>query len=227
MKFAVITFPGTSGEGDVVRAIVDILKEDAVIVHANETSLDGYDAVILPGGASYGGYIRPGAVAALSPIGKAIQAFAEEGKPVLGVSDGFHILLELGLLPGAVKKNKNIKFISKYVSLLVENNETMFTQLYEQGQTIRLPIATYYGNYECDEATLQQLKDNKQIVLTYKTDVTGSKENIAAITNERGNVLGMMPYPERAVESLLGSEDGLTLFQSIVKNWRDSRVATS
>lgn len=227
MKFAIITFPGTTGEGDMYRAVVDVLNEEAAYVRSEQTSLEGFDAVLIPGGASYGSYIRPGAVAKLDPIGGAIRAFAEAGKPVLGVGDGFHILLELGLLPGAMKKNKDLSFICERVELTVENTETPFTTLYKRGQTVRLPIATYYGNYECDESELKSLEERKQIVFKYKNDITGAKANIAAVTNERGNVLGMMPHPERAVESLLGSEDGLVLFQSLVKNWRDTRVATS
>ncbi len=227
MKFAVITFPGTNGEGDMYHAILDVLKEDVAYVNANETSLEGFDAVILPGGASYGGYIRPGAVAAHAPIMKAVKAFAEAGKPVLGVSDGFQILLELGLLPGAMKKNESLKFICRNTELIVENNETLFTSFYEKGQFISIPVAHGEGNYECDDALLKELEANKQIVFKYKSNINGSKASLAGVMNERGNVLGMMPHPERAVESLLGSEDGLALFQSIVRNWRDSRVATS
>ncbi|NEU31659.1 phosphoribosylformylglycinamidine synthase subunit PurQ [bacterium LRH843] len=227
MKFAVITFPGTSCEGDMYHAVLDILKEDVAYVNSSETSLEGFDAVLLPGGASYGGYLRPGAIASRAPIMEAVKRFAEEGKPVLGVSDGFHMLLELGLLPGAMKRNEGLKFICHETELIVENNETMFTSGYENGKTVSIPVAHSVGNYECDEDTLKKLEANKQIVFTYKENINGSKANIAGLINEQGNVLGMMPHPERAVELLLGSSDGLGLFQSIVTNWRDSHVTTS
>lgn len=227
MKFAVITFPGTSCEGDMYHAILDSLKEDVVYINYNETSLNDVDAVLLPGGASYGGYLRPGAIAAQAPIMDAVKQFAEEGNPVLGVSDGFHMLLELGLLPGAMKKNESLKFICSQTELTVENNETLFTNLYENKQDITLPIAHGEGNYECDEETLTKLEENKQIVFKYKENMNGAKGSVAGIINENGNVLGMMPHPERAVEALLGSEDGLALFQSIVRNWRDSHVTTA
>jgi phosphoribosylformylglycinamidine synthase len=158
---------------------------------------------------------------------KEVVKAAEAGKPVLGVCNGFQILLEVGLLPGAMKRNENLKFMCRPVNLKVANNETAFTSTYKQDEIISVPIAHGEGNYYCDEETLQTLKANNQIVFTYETNPNGSLVDIAGITNERGNVLGMMPHPERAVDELLGSADGLKLFQSIVKNWRESHVTTA
>ncbi|GAE36248.1 phosphoribosylformylglycinamidine synthase [Halalkalibacter akibai JCM 9157] len=208
-------------------AIKDALGEEVEYVRHDEASLEGFDGVLLPGGFSYGDYLRSGAIACFSPIMEAVKQFATEGKPVLGVCNGFQMLLELGLLPGAMKRNDGLKFICRPVELKVENNETMFTSGYTKGEIISVPVAHGEGNYECDEDTLAQLKANNQVVFRYAQAINGSKEDIAGITNERGNVLGMMPHPERAVETLLGSEDGLRLFQSIVRNWRESHVTTS
>ena len=153
---------------------------------------------------------------------------ADEGKPVLGVCNGFQILLEAGLLPGAMRRNESLHFICRNSQLKVENNETMFTNQYNENEVITVPIAHGEGNYYCDDATLKQLQDNNQIVFTYAgTNPNGSLENIAGITNKQGNVLGMMPHPERAVDELLSSADGLKLFKSIVKHWRESNVVTA
>ncbi|MFC0559008.1 phosphoribosylformylglycinamidine synthase subunit PurQ [Halalkalibacter alkalisediminis] len=227
MKFAVIVFPGSNCDSDMFFAIQDALNEEVAYVRHDETSLEGFDGVLLPGGFSYGDYLRSGAIACFSPIMEAVKQFAEEGKPVLGVCNGFQMLLELGLLPGAMKRNDGLKFICRPVNLQVENNETMFTTGYEKGEVISVPVAHGEGNYECDEDTLAALEANNQVVFRYQQGINGSKANIAGITNERGNVLGMMPHPERAVESILGSADGLRLFQSIVRNWRESHVTTS
>lgn len=227
MKFAVIVFPGSNCDADMYYAIEDALKEEVTYVRYDETSLEGFDAVLLPGGFSYGDYLRSGAIAGYAPIMAAVKQAAEEGKPVLGVCNGFQMLLELGLLPGAMKRNDGLKFICRPTELIVENNETMFTTGYEKGEIITIPVAHGEGNYECDLETLTKLEANKQIVFRYKENINGSKAHIAGIKNEQGNVLGMMPHPERAVESLLGSEDGLSLFQSIVRNWRESHVTTS
>ncbi|MCM3762054.1 phosphoribosylformylglycinamidine synthase subunit PurQ [Alkalihalobacillus oceani] len=227
MKFAVIVFPGSNCDADMFFAIRDALKEEVEYVRYDETSLDGFDGVLLPGGFSYGDYLRSGAIAGFAPIMAAVRQAAAEGKPVLGVCNGFQMLLELGLLPGAMKRNEGLKFICRPTELIVENNETMFTSGYEAGEQITIPVAHGEGNYECDDKTLAELKANKQIVFTYKENINGSKANIAGIKNEAGNVLGMMPHPERAVEEMLGSKDGLKLFQSIVRNWRESHVTTS
>ncbi|AIC93602.1 MULTISPECIES: phosphoribosylformylglycinamidine synthase subunit PurQ [Shouchella] len=227
MKFAVIVFPGSNCDADMYHAIKDGLGEEVEYVFHTETSLDGYDAVLLPGGFSHGDYLRSGAIARFAPIMPAVIEAANAGKPVLGVCNGFQILLESGLLPGAMKRNIDLKFICRNVELLVENNETVFTSSYNQGETILIPVAHGEGNYECDDETYEQMLANKQIVFRYNEHVNGSKAQIAGIVNERGNVLGMMPHPERAVDSLLGNQQGLALFTSILSNWRESYVTTS
>ncbi|WP_373471594.1 phosphoribosylformylglycinamidine synthase subunit PurQ [Carnobacterium alterfunditum] len=221
MKFAVIVFPGSNCDLDMYAAVKDILGVDAEYVQHYEKSLQGFDAVLLPGGFSYGDYLRTGAIARFSNIMDEVIRFAQEGKPVFGTCNGFQILTEAGLLPGALRRNDSLKFISKQQKLRVANTHTLFTTAYEQGEIITLPIAHGEGNYYCDKETLQQLRDNDQIVFTYTNDnPNGSIENIAGIINKQGNVLGMMPHPERAVEELLGSEDGLKLFQSMYKNYQ-------
>jgi phosphoribosylformylglycinamidine synthase len=206
------------------HAVKDELGEEAEFVWHDADDLSGYDGILLPGGFSYGDYLRSGAIARFSKVMEKVMEAAEEGKPILGVCNGFQILLESGLLPGAMRKNDQLKFICKTVELIVENNQTMFTNAYQKGETILIPIAHGEGNYYCDEKTLETLKQNDQIVFTYKDNPNGSVADIAGIINEKGNVLGMMPHPERAVSKLLGSSDGLKLFQSIVKQWRESYV---
>ncbi|MFC4182920.1 phosphoribosylformylglycinamidine synthase subunit PurQ [Saccharococcus thermophilus] len=228
MKFAVIVFPGSNCDVDMYHAIADELQEEVEYVWHDEENLDRFDAILLPGGFSYGDYLRSGAIARFSNVMKAVQKAAEEGKPILGVCNGFQILLEAGLLPGAMRRNNSLKFICRPVSLKVENNETMFTSSYEQGEIITIPIAHGEGNYYCDEPTLKRLIENRQIVFRYHGEnPNGSLADIAGIVNEKGNVLGMMPHPERAVDVLLGSADGLKLFQSIVKYWRETHVITA
>ena len=225
MKFAVIVFPGSNCDIDMYHAIKDELGEEVEYVWHDAESLDGFDGVLLPGGFSYGDYLRTGAIAQFSNIMKEVVKAAEEGKPVLGVCNGFQILLEAGLLPGAMKRNESLKFICRPTQLKVVNHQTMFSNVYQPNEVITVPIAHGEGNYYCDEETLANLKKNNQIVFTYEgTNPNGSLENIAGITNEKGNVLGMMPHPERAVDELLGGADGLKLFQSIVKQWRESNV---
>ncbi|MFC5541696.1 MAG: phosphoribosylformylglycinamidine synthase subunit PurQ [Bacilli bacterium] len=225
MKFAVLVFPGSNCDVDMYHAIKDELGEEVEYVWHDAEDLSEFDAILIPGGFSYGDYLRCGAMASQSKVMQAVKKAAEEGKPILGVCNGFQILTEAGLLPGALLRNKNLKFICRTVPLKVENNQTLFTNQYEQGQIIQIPIAHGEGNYFCDEETLKKLKENNQIVFTYSGEnPNGSLENIAGIVNERGNVLGMMPHPERAVDALLGSADGLALFKSIVKQWRESHV---
>ena len=225
MKFAVIVFPGSNCDIDMYHAIKDELGEEVEYVWHDTESLEGFDGILLPGGFSYGDYLRTGAIARFSNVMKEVVKAAEAGKPVLGVCNGFQILLEAGLLPGAMKRNESLKFICRPIQLKVENNQTMFTNVYEQNEVITVPIAHGEGNYYCDEETLAKLKTNNQIVFTYEgTNPNGSLEDIAGIINEKGNVLGMMPHPERAVDELLGGADGLKLFQSIVKQWRESNV---
>ncbi len=210
------------------HAIKDELGEEVEYVWHTETNLSSYDGILLPGGFSYGDYLRTGAIARFSNVMEQVIKAANAGKPVLGVCNGFQILLEAGLLPGAMRRNESLHFICRNVPLKVENNYTMFTSLYEEKEVITIPIAHGEGNYYCDEETLQKLKENNQIVFTYEgTNPNGSLADIAGITNERGNVLGMMPHPERAVDALLGSADGLKVFKSIVKHWRESNVVTA
>lgn len=224
MKFAVIVFPGSNCDVDMFHAIKDELGEQVEYVRHDAESLEGFDGILLPGGFSYGDYLRSGALARFSKVMQEVVKAAEAGKPILGVCNGFQILLEAGLLPGAMRRNESLSFICKQVELRVENNQTMFSSEYTTGQTISIPIAHGEGNYYCDEETLAKLQENNQIVFTYQQNPNGSLENIAGIVNEKGNVLGMMPHPERAVDDLLGSSDGLKLFQSIVKAWREAHV---
>ncbi len=224
MKFAVIVFPGSNCDLDMYHAIKDELGEEAEYVWHDSTDLSNYDGILLPGGFSYGDYLRCGAIAQTSAIMTEVKKAAEAGKPVLGVCNGFQILTEAGLLPGVLLRNKNLKFMCHTVGLKVENTNTLFTNQYTAGQEIRIPIAHGEGNYYCDDETYEKLKANDQIVFTYEDDFNGSRNNIAGIINEQGNVLGMMPHPERAVSDLIGGSDGLGLFRSIIKQWRESHV---
>lgn len=226
MKFAVIQFPGSNCDLDMYHAIKDELGEDVDYVWHDEADLSGYDAVLLPGGFSYGDYLRCGAIAQFSNIMAEVKKAAEEGKPVLGVCNGFQVLTEARLLPGALLRNKNLKFICRTVELEVTNNQTLFTAGYESGQKIQIPIAHGEGNYFCDAETAKELEANNQIVFRYTGEgPNGSVSNIAGIINKQGNVLGMMPHPERAVHDVMGGTDGLALFQSILKQWRESHVS--
>lgn len=219
MKFAIVVFPGSSGDLDLLWAIQDIMGAEAEYVRHDATSLEGFDGVLLPGGASYGDYLRSGALASHDTIMAEVARFAQEGKAVLGIGNGFQILTEANLLPGILQDNQLLKPICKTVPISVANNATKFTTEYTKDQVLQLPIAHAHGNYYCDEATLNELKANNQIVFTYMNNENGSLEDIAGITNQAGNVLGLMPHPERAVETLLGSEDGKALFTSILKNF--------
>lgn len=220
MKFAVIVFPGSNCDMDMLWAIKDIMGAEAEYVRHDADSLAGFDGVLLPGGFSYGDYLRCGAIARFSPIMGEVVRLAEEGKPVFGTCNGFQVLTEAGLLPGALIRNESLHFICKTVPLKVTNNETKFTSEYAKDEVIQIPVAHGEGNYTCDEATLAELKANGQIVFTYEGEnINGSLESIAGITNKSGNVLGMMPHPERAMEELLGSDDGKKFFASILKNF--------
>ncbi|MEX3715922.1 phosphoribosylformylglycinamidine synthase subunit PurQ [Cytobacillus horneckiae] len=228
MKFAVIVFPGSNCDIDMYHAVKDELGCEVEYVWHDAGSLEGFDGILLPGGFSYGDYLRSGAIARFSNVMKEVVKAAEAGKPVLGVCNGFQILLEAGLLPGAMRRNESLKFICRPVELKVENNGTLFSAEYNEGEVITIPVAHGEGNYYCDDETLARLKGNNQIVFTYHGEnPNGSLENIAGITNEKGNVLGMMPHPERAVDELLGGTDGLKLFQSIVKQWREAHVVNA
>jgi len=225
MKFAVLVFPGSNCDIDMYHAIKDELGEEVEYVWHDTKDLSGYDGILLPGGFSYGDYLRCGAIAQFSNVMNEVKKAAEAGKPVLGICNGFQILTEAGLLPGALLRNKNLKFMCRTAELTVQNANTMFTNSYKQGDVLKVPVAHGEGNYTCDAQTLASLKANNQIVFTYNDNPNGSVEDIAGIINERGNVLGMMPHPERAVHELIGGTDGLALFKSIVKQWRESHVS--
>lgn len=227
MRFAVLVFPGSNCDIDCYKAIEQTVGQPVDYVWHTETDLSVYDAILVPGGFSYGDYLRCGAISRFAPVMNEVAKAAEEGKFILGICNGFQILTEAGLLPGALRRNESMKFRCHDTVLNVVNNETPFTRDYALGQEIVIPIAHGEGNYYCDEATLQQLRDNRQIVFTYKDNPNGSVADIAGICNERGNVLGMMPHPERAVSSLLGSEDGKAMFTSIIQTWRDRHGAAA
>ncbi|MDM8272230.1 phosphoribosylformylglycinamidine synthase subunit PurQ [Ligilactobacillus salivarius] len=218
MKIAVIVFPGSNCDIDLYEALHTVCDADVEYVSYKQDNLDGFDAVMLPGGFSYGDYLRCGAIARFSPIMPVVIEFAKNGKPVFGTCNGFQILTEVGLLPGALKRNDSLKFVCKTVELTVENTNTPFTSLYKKGEKINLPIAHADGSYYADEELLAELEENGQVVFRYsKENPNGSLNDIAGITNKQGNVLGMMPHPERAVEMLLGNEDGLRVFKSLLE----------
>lgn len=234
MKFGVVIFPGSNCDYDTYYALKEVIKRPTVFLWHKDKSLQGVDCVILPGGFSYGDYLRSGAIARFAPIMQEVIEFANRGGFVLGICNGFQILLEAGLLEGAMLRNKNLKFLCQHVWIRVENNRTPFTCLAREGQVLRIPIAHFDGNYYAPETTLSRLKENNQIIFRYCTreglvneeaNVNGSLDNIAGISNRGGNVLGLMPHPERASELLLGSEDGLVIFNSVIEYWegRESR----
>lgn len=227
MKFAVLVFPGSNCDIDCYKAVEDTLNESVDYVWHTATDLTAYDCILVPGGFSYGDYLRCGAISRFAPVMAEVAKAAEQGKYVLGICNGFQILTEAGLLPGTLRRNMSLKFRCHDTVLRVENNENPFTSQYEQGQEIKIPIAHGEGNYYCDEATLAKLEENKQIIFRYVENPNGSLNDIAGISNERGNVVGMMPHPERAVDSLLGSEDGKGMFISILKAWRDQHESAS
>jgi phosphoribosylformylglycinamidine synthase len=218
MKFGVIVFPGSTCDVDCYHAVRDELGQEVEYVWHTVDDLRKYDVIILPGGFSYGDYLRPGAIARFSPIMHAVEDAAYKGKYVVGICNGFQILTEAGLLPGTLRRNKGLKFICKTVTLVVENNETPFTSRLKKFQEIRLPIAHREGSYYVNDDMLEELKKSNQIVLRYKEDVNGSVDRIAAVINKNGNVLGIMPHPERACDPLLGNIDGLYILGSIVDN---------
>ncbi|MFD2172239.1 phosphoribosylformylglycinamidine synthase subunit PurQ [Tumebacillus lipolyticus] len=226
MKFAVLVFPGSNCDIDAVKAVEDVLGETVEPVWHTTTDLSEYDAIIVPGGFSYGDYLRCGAIANFSPVMEAVKKEAAAGKFVIGICNGFQILTESGLLPGALRHNDHLQFRCAISPLVVENSSTPFTSDYAQGQVIQIPIAHGEGNYYVDEDTLSKMKANNQIVFRYhEHNPNGSLERIAGVCNEAGNVLGMMPHPERAVHDLLGSSDGKALFTSILKAWREKHGA--
>lgn len=224
MKFGVVVFPGSNCDGDAKHAVEHLGHQCEMLWHSDK-SLKDVDCVILPGGFSYGDYLRAGAIARFAPIMEEVVNFAHRGGLVIGICNGFQILTEIGLLPGVLVKNQNLKFNCDFSEIKVENSNTPFTNQTREGEILNIPIANGEGNYLIDEEGLAQLKANKQIVFSYHgKNPNGSVENIAGIVNKEGNVLGMMPHPERAVESCLGSTDGSKIFESIIKWWGEKNV---
>lgn len=217
MKFGIIQFLGSNCEADTFHVVQNVLKQETIYLWHETTDLKGVGCVILPGGFSYGDYLRCGAMAARAPIMKSVAAFADRGGLVLGICNGFQILCEAGFLPGVLMRNKNLQFISEHSELVVDRTDTPFTSLYREGQKLHMPIANMEGHYYIDNAGLESLKKRNQIVFRYTKNPNGSVGDIAGIINEKGNVLGLMPHPERASEKLLGSEDGRLIFESILK----------
>jgi phosphoribosylformylglycinamidine synthase subunit PurQ / glutaminase len=226
MKFGIVTFPGSNCDYDTFQAVVETLGEEAVLLWHKDHDLQGSDVVILPGGFSYGDYLRPGAIARFSPIMREVVQHADRGGPVIGICNGFQIACEAGLLPGALLRNASLKFVCAPIHLRVESNDTLFTSRYERGQSIVVPIAHGDGRYSADDETLDRLEGEGRVVFRYAPSAleaeeaynpNGSMRDIAGILNGAGNVLGMMPHPERAVDALLGSADGLPLFESILQ----------
>jgi|SRR6478752_1357235 len=226
MKFAVVVFPGSNGDHDAYYAPTHVLGQQAEFVWHKETSLHGADVVILPGGFSHGDYLRTGAIARFSPITAAVKAFAEAGGPVLGICNGFQILLECGLLPGAMLRNRDVKFHCEFVGVRVEQTDTPFTAAAQAGQVLRLPIAHGEGNYFAPPDVLEELEASKRVIFRYanaageltdQANPNGSLHSIAGVCNAGRNVVGLMPHPERACETAVGSADGLIMFQSVLK----------
>jgi phosphoribosylformylglycinamidine synthase I len=228
MNFGVLVFPGSNCDIDCFKAVEETIGQPVEYVWHTETDLSRFDCILVPGGFSYGDYLRCGAIARFAPVMGALVKAAEEGKYILGICNGFQILTEAGLLPGALMRNQTLKFRCHSAQLRVENNRSPFTIDYESGEEIDIPIAHGEGNYFCDEETLARLKANNQIVFRYAgSNPNGSVDDIAGICSERGNVLGMMPHPERAVHQLLGSEDGKRMFTSILSTWREKHGAAA
>ena len=225
MKFAIVVFPGSNCEADCLHIARDLLGCEADYVWHKETSLAGADAVILPGGFAYGDYLRAGALARFSPVMESVSEFAKSGGPVLGICNGFQVLLEAGLLPGAVRVNKTLRYICRDIFMRVESTETAFTRLYEPGQIVRMPIGHGEGNYTAPPEVLEELRRERRVVFRYCDEQgrvndagnpNGAADNIAGIANREGNVVGLMPHPDRCSERLLGNDVGRKMFESVV-----------
>ena len=214
-RVGIVVFPGSNCEYDAASAI-DALGARADLVWHSTTDLSNYDAIILPGGFAHGDYLRPGALARFSPVMEAVTAFANDGGPVLGICNGFQVLTEAGLLPGALQKNIGLTFLCQPTTLVVTSSASVLTSGATIGQELVIPINHFSGSYTCDDATFEALNDHGQIVLRYKENPNGSRGDIAGLANERGNVVGLMPHPERAMSMLLGSADGRVLLESFV-----------
>ena len=226
MKFGVIVFPGSNCDHDAYHVVSKHVGQPVDFIWHKETDLSGYDAILIPGGFSYGDYLRAGALASFSPVMTAVKEFAAQGKFVFGICNGFQILCETGLLPGALMRNADLHFVCRHVNIRTENVQTPFTSELEAGSVLSIPIAHAEGNYVCDDRTMQQLEENGQIVFRYcdengelsaDANPNGALSNIAGICNLDRNVLGMMPHPERACEELLGSTDGRHIFRSLTQ----------
>jgi phosphoribosylformylglycinamidine synthase len=218
MRAAVIQFPGSNCDRDMAVAIRDITGADTSVVWHRESELPtGLDLIAIPGGFSYGDYLRSGAMAARSPVMQAVIAAAGRGVPVLGVCNGFQILTEAGLLPGALMRNAGIRFVCRTVGLTVENSQSMFTSGYSAGEKIHIPVAHHDGNFFADDATLDHLEGEGRVAFRYAEPVNGSARNIAGVLNDAGNVLGMMPHPERMIEAMQGGSDGRRLFEGLIR----------
>ena len=218
MKFGVVVFPGSNCDRDVAYVTGDLLQQPTRMVWHEETDITDLDVVIIPGGFSYGDYLRCGAIARFSPVMQRVVEHAQQGKFVLGICNGFQVLTEAGLLPGALVRNRDLHFICDRVPVKVERSESPWTQSYSSGQIITLPIAHGEGRFYADRRTLQQIEDNGQVLFSYEGENrNGSMNNIAGICNRQGNVLGMMPHPERASDPMLGGTDGLKLFQGLLE----------
>lgn len=223
--FGVIVFPGSNCDHDAYHALAHVMNAKAKFLWHKDTDLSGVDFLLVPGGFSYGDYLRSGAIARFSPVMQEVKKFALKGGPVLGICNGFQILLEAGLLPGAMLHNEKLRFICKQVHLRCETSDTLFTKGLEKGQVLQIPVSHGEGNYYTDDDTLKELQDNDQVVFRYsdsqgniteEANINGSIDNIAGICNRQRNVMGLMPHPERAVEKKLGSEDGKLIFESIL-----------
>jgi phosphoribosylformylglycinamidine synthase I len=231
MKFGIIVFPGTWSDRDCHYALTNMLGQKANYIWHTETNISDYDCIILPGGFSYGDYLRPGAIARFSPIMASVERFALDGKLVIGICNGFQILCESGLLPGVLRQNDHLQYRCQWTFLKAENTSSPFSSTCQPGQVLRIPVSHYEGRYYADESTLSELELNKRIVFRYSTpsgEITqeanpnGALHNIAGIINKNGNVLGMMPHPERACESILGSNDGNIIWESIIASIQNS-----
>lgn len=214
-RVGVVLFPGSNCEHDVAEAVEALGGKSEIVWHGS-TSLPDVDAVVLPGGFAHGDYLRPGAIARFSPVMDAVRRFADEGGAVVGICNGFQVLTEAGMLPGALQKNAGLKFICTTVELRVESTRSVLTSGATVGDILRIPINHFEGNYTCDAATLNRLKAEDRVILRYVDNPNGSTDDIAGICNESGNVVGLMPHPERACDALLGSEDGLVLVRSLL-----------
>lgn len=232
MKFGVIVFPGSNCDADCYHVVRDVLGQEVDYIWHKESSVSGCDALILPGGFSYGDYLRTGAIARFSPIMPAVIDFANQGGLVIGICNGFQILLEAGLLPGAMLRNRSLKFICNSINLKVQRTDTAFTNQLLPDEIIKVPIAHGEGNYFCDQPTLAALKRERRILFSYcdangveseEANPNGSVANIAGIINEGGNVLGMMPHPERCSEEILGGTDGLGIFASMLESFQEGK----